>query len=154
MDGNKAIIKSITRLILLVSFILLLLSCMPGVSEEEKDEVYNLIEWNLYYARVEDINGYMWTLHPESPVYRDTETQMAFLFREYDLIYNIEEWEILSINAESARVRVVQTTQKAAGAEPFRDNRLEVIHTLRKDTSGAWKLYATEAREDSLEYLE
>ncbi len=129
-------------------------ACSSGVSEEEKAEVYNLIEWNLYYARTEDLNGYMWTLHPDSPVYAETESQMAFLFREYDLVYNIEEWEILSINSDSARVRVLQTTVKVAGPDPFRDNRLEAIHTLRKDADGAWKLYTTEIRADSLEYLE
>ncbi len=129
-------------------------ACSPGVSEEERDAVYNLIEWNLYYANTEDLNGYMWTLHPESPVYAETESQMAMLFQAVDLNHSIEQWEILSINSQSARVRVVQTTRKVAGADPFRDNRLEAIHTLRKDSEGQWKLYTTEANQSSLEYLD
>lgn len=139
-------------------FLILLLgsltACGPAVSEEERAEVFTLIEWNLYYARIEDLNGYMWTLHPESPVYAETEAQMKILFSEYDLAYNIEEWEIQSINSQSAKVRVVQTTRKITGADPFRDNRLEAVHTLRKDSEGAWKIYSTQIRESSLEYLE
>jgi hypothetical protein len=129
-------------------------ACGLRVSEEERNAVYNLIEWNLYYARIEDMNGYMWTLHPASPVYSETQTQMAVMFREFDLAYDVEQWELISINSEEARVRVVQATRKLAGAQPFRDNRLEVIHTLRKDSEGEWKLYYSELTEGSLEYLD
>jgi hypothetical protein len=144
----------LTAVSILLAIPFFLSACAPGISDEEKNDVYRLIEWNLYYARTEDLNGYMWTLHPDSPVYRETENQMAFLFSEYDLLYNIEEWEILSINPQSAHVRVVQTTRKLAGPDPFRDNRLEAVHTLRKDAEGNWKIFTTEIREESLEYLE
>jgi len=129
-------------------------SCGSRISEEERNEVYSLIEWNLYYARTEDLNGYMWTIHPASPVYSETEAQMAALFQEYDLAYSIEEWEILSVDTQSARVRVVQTIKRLAGADPFRDNRLEAVHILRKNSEGEWKLYSTEISESSLEFLE
>ncbi len=129
-------------------------ACAPEISEEERNEVYSLIEWNLYYARIEDLNGYMWTLHPDAPGLDETQAQMAMLFQDFDLAYNIEEWEIQSINSQSARVRVVQTTVKIAGPDPFRDNRLEAVHTLRKDSTGAWKIFSTELREDSIEYLQ
>ena len=145
------------RYFLFASFFLITLlnpACSTGVSKEERDAVYNLIEWNLYYANTEDLNGYMWTLHPESPVYGETESQMGMLFQAYDLNHSIEQWEILSINSQSARVRVVQSTRKVAGADPFRDNRLEAIHTLRKDSEGQWKLYTTEVNQSSLEYLD
>jgi hypothetical protein len=141
------------KIVLFVS-IFLMSACGLGISEEERNEVFSLIEWNLYYARTEDLNGYMWTIHPDSPVYSETEPQMAMLFREYDLAYSIEEWEIISINSQSARVRVVQTTRRVSGAEPFRDNLVEAIHTLRKDAEGEWKIYSTEIREDSLEFLD
>lgn len=146
--------QQLSYLIFVVLIATLLLSCGTRISEEERNEVYGLIEWNLYYARTEDLNGYMWTIHPDSPVYSETEAQMAALFREYDLAYNIDEWEILSVSPESARVRVVQTTMRLAGADPFRDNRLEAVHTLRKNHEGEWKLYSTEIRESSLEFLE
>jgi hypothetical protein len=142
--------------LLLLLFLLstIIPSCGTQISEEERNEVFSLVEWNLYYARTEDLDGYMWTLHPDSPVYSETKTQMASLFQEYDLAYDIEEWEILSINAQTARVRVVQTTTKISGADPFRSNRLEAVHSLRKNSEGEWKLYSTEIRESSLEFLE
>jgi hypothetical protein len=146
--------KRLAVLLSLLIIAIFLPSCGSRISEEERDAVYNLIEWNLYYARIEDLNGYMWTVHPASPVYSETEAQMAALFQEFDLTYTIEEWEILSVDTQSARVRVVQTTMKLAGANPFRDNRLEAVHTLRKNSEGEWKLYSTEIRESSLEFLE
>jgi hypothetical protein len=139
--------------LLIASLILLISGCGVRVSEEEREAVYNLIEWNLYYARSEDLNGYMWTLHPDAPGYDDTQSQMDLMFREFDLAYTIEEWEIVSIDQNSARVRVIQTTRKVAGDQPFRDNRMEAIHILRKDSEGAWKIYATEFDPDDLMFL-
>ena len=139
--------------IVLLSIGLLLGACGGGVSEEDREAVYTLIEWNLYYAGVEDMNGYMWTLHPDSPVYSDTQSQMAIAFREFDLAYEIEQWEIISINSESARVSVVQVTRKVAGSQPFSDNRIEGIHTLRKNSEGEWKIYSSEFNMDTIEFL-
>ena len=139
--------------LLIASLILLISGCGLRVSEEERQDVYNLIEWNLYYARIEDLNGYMWTLHPDAPGYSETQSQMELMFRAFDLAYTIEEWEIVSIDQNSARVRVVQTTRKLAGDQPFRDNRLEAVHILRKDSEGAWKIYATEIDPNELIFL-
>ena len=143
------------RSIISIFFIsgLLLMSCSGAVSEEDRQAVYNLIEWNLYYARIEDMNGYMWTLHPDSPVYSDTQSQMAIAFREFDLAYEIEEWENLSISSEAARVRVVQATRNLADTQSFSDNRIEGIHTLHKNGEDEWKIYSSEFNLDSIEYL-
>jgi hypothetical protein len=146
--------KTVLLVLFLVLFSLDVSACGLGISEEERDAVYNLIEWNLYYARVEDLNGYMWTLHPEAPGVNDTKAQMAVIFREFDLAYDIEEWEILSINDRSAQVRVVQVTRKLAGSQPFRDNRMEAVHNLRKDNTGEWKIYTSALDESSIEYLD
>ena len=94
------------------------------------------------------------TSNPEAPGYQDTQSQATLLFRDLDLSYDIEEWEILSITPDSARIRVVQVTRKIAGSQPFLDNRLEAIHRLRKNSAGEWKIYASEINQDNIEYLD
>jgi hypothetical protein len=154
IDSERELSHRIGLICCILLQVVLLAACGLKISEEEHAAAYDLIERNLYYASIEDVNGYLGTLDPESPVYNETQTQMPFLFGELDLTYDIEAWEILSIDRETARIRVVQVTRKIESSEPFRDNRLEVIHSLRKNGEGEWKIYASDFIEGSLEYLD
>jgi hypothetical protein len=146
------------KMILLALFLTLLSVVVPArrleISEEELDAFYNLIEWNLYYARAENLNGYRSTIHPGEPSNSDTQVQMAVIFREFDLAYNIEEWEILSMNTHSVQGRVVQVTRKLSGSQSFSNNRIEALHHLRQDSTGAWKIYTSTLNEDSIEFFD
>jgi hypothetical protein len=124
--------KTVLLVLFLVLFSLDVSACGLGISEEERDAVYNLIEWNLYYARVEDLNGYMWTLHPEAPGVNDTKAQMAVIFREFDLAYDIEEWEILRSMIDQPR------------SESFRS--LGSSRVLNPSAITEWRQYTTSAR--------
>jgi hypothetical protein len=121
-------------------------SCSAGsaATEEDKDQVVNVIKWNLYYAQAEDLSGYMRTIHADSPARVDTQNAMKMIFREFTLSYQLVDYEIISISNSSADIRVTQDTLKVAGELPFRDNRLTALHTLKKSDDGKWKIYYSE----------
>lgn len=126
-------------------------STAAAVSEEEREAALLVVEWNLYYAEAEDMAGYMGTLHEDSPARGTTRELMQTAFDDYNLSYDLVESEIVSISADSARVRVVQITRKRSGNLPFRDNRLTAIHTLRRGADGSWKIFSSDFSD--IEYL-
>jgi ABC-type glycerol-3-phosphate transport system substrate-binding protein len=138
---HKFAICALALIVLLVSA-----ACSAGSAgtEEDKDQVVNVIKWNLYYAQAEDLSGYMRTIHADSPARVDTQNAMKMIFREFTLSYQLVDYEIISISNNSADIRVTQDTLKVAGELPFRDNRLTAIHTLKKSDDGKWKIYHSE----------
>ena len=139
---------------LLLVMVVFLAGCgasAPPVSEEEKEAVYNLVEWNYYYAQAENLDGYMATLHDSAPGRSSTRDMMKVAMNDFDLEYRILEWELLSIDDDSAKVRVLQLTRKIRGDQPFRDNQLEVVHHLKKASDGQWKIYSSDFKD--VEYL-
>jgi hypothetical protein len=132
----------------LCSSLALLSSCAsPAVLEDEKAAALNMIDWNVYYLSIEDLNGVMWTIHEDSPGWADTRSMTQMMFEEFSLSYDIIESELQSIDANTAKIRVVQITRKISGEQPFRDNRLEAIHTLKKSEDGNWKIYGSEVQD-------
>jgi hypothetical protein len=120
---------------------------LTACDEEEESkpvpaDVRNLLEENLRAMEVEDLERLKQTLHPDTVFYYSTVNMSRELFDTYDLDYEIEKAELLSESGDEMRVRVVQVTRKISGPE-FRDNRITVVHTLRR-ANGEWKLYATE----------
>ena len=121
------------------------------VTEEDKEQAINVVKWNLYYAQVEDLAGYMRTIHDDSPARADTLSVMQMIFNEFNLSYQIVTYQILSISKDSADIRVVLDTRKISGELPFRDNRLTTVHTLKKSEDGKWKIYYSEM--EDVQYL-
>jgi hypothetical protein len=93
----------------------------------------------------------MWTLHENAPGLDQNRELTLDAFEKFDLSYSIVDWEIEEIDSQTAKIRVVQITRKVSGDEPFRDNQLEAVHTLKKDSEGNWKLYSSEF--ENVEYL-
>ena len=149
--------RAVRFLLLACALLIPTLACASSseeVSDEEKAAVLNVIEWNLYYLSTEDLQGAMNTIHDDSPGRDDMWSLTQDMMRNYDIKYTILETEILSIDEDTAQVRVVQVTRKISGELPFRDNQLEMVHTLKKTADGEWKIYSTSPNEDSLEYLD
>lgn len=138
---------------LIILFSLMAAGCgTSGPTEEEKTEIQHLLEWNLYFAHTRDLNGYMGTLHPDSPLYSQTAATMRDLFTvDATIQYELVSFDIISFEAASAEVRVVQITRKVGGTALFRDNRIVVVHTLRRGEDGTWRIYDSEVEE--VEYL-
>ncbi|WP_017717977.1 hypothetical protein [Kamptonema formosum] len=117
--------------------------------EEQLSQANNQIEAikaavyeNLRALQREDLEGYLATIDPGSPVFEVTKALTQNLFNDYDLKYELNSLEVINIAGSEAKVRVTQTTIKIAGPD-FRNNRAAVIHTLRK-TNGRWKLFRTD----------
>ncbi len=121
-------------------------------SEEEAAKIYQMIEYNLTTAEDEHLEGYMWSLHEDSPARGTTEDAMSIAMANFDLSYEILEWEVLSIDGDTARIRVVQITRTKRPNANFRDNKLEAIHTLKISEDGNWKIYSSDMGD--IEYLE
>lgn len=143
-DRNRILKFAIGVLALLVLLVSAACSAGSEATQEDRDQVVNVIKWNLYYAQTEDLSGYMRTIHADSPVRLDTQNAMKMIFSEFNLSYQLVDYEILSISNNSADIRVVQDTLKIAGELPFRDNRLTAVHTLKKTSDGKWKIYNSE----------
>ena len=134
--------------------LLLITACgTPAEPATEADyaAVYEVVELNAYYLATENMDGVMWTLHENAPGLDQNRALTQEAFDTFDLSYSIVEWEIEEIDSQTAKIRVVQITRKLRGEDPFRDNKLEAVHTLKKNSEGAWKLWSSEF--ENVEYL-
>jgi hypothetical protein len=122
----------------------------PEVTDADREAVVNVVQWNLYYLEVEDINGAMNTIHEDAPGRSETQNTTLEMFNRFDLGYELLENELVSIDSDTAEVRVKQLTWKKAGDEPFRTNRITAVHTLKKSADGNWRIYSTSV--DDVEY--
>ncbi len=152
--GKTSQATSRYRIAITLIGLLLITSCgTPAEPATEADyaAVYEIVELNAYYLATENIDGVMWTLHENAPGLDQNRAITLEAFDMYDLSYSIVDWEIEEIDSQTAKIRVVQITRKVRGDEPFRDNQLEAVHTLKKDSEGNWKLYSSEF--ENVEYL-
>lgn len=97
---------------------------------------------NLRALQREDLEAYLATIDPGSPVFEVTKVLTEELFKTYDFKYDLNSLQVINTAGNEAKVRATQTTRKIAGPD-YRDNRAVVIHTLRK-TNGRWKLFRTD----------
>lgn len=140
----------------LIVLLIALLACgsssdsAPAVTEADQEAAINVVKWNLYYLEAEDINGAMNTIHEDAPGRAETQSMTLDMFNRFDLGYELLENELLSINSDTAKVRVKQLTWKQAGDEPFRTNRLTAVHTLKKSADGNWRIYSSDV--ENVEY--
>ena len=114
-----------------------------GCSEDKKyDTPESVIRANLEFFNLEDLDGTMSTVHPESPSYKQTEEIVEELFKIYDINSKYEKLEVVKKNDNEAEVNFVQLTTKIKGPE-FKNNRLTGKHLLKK-YKNSWKIFSTE----------
>lgn len=90
----------------------------------------------------EDVEGYLLTIDPSSPVYAPTESGAKELFEKYDLKVTLDSMEVVDVSENEGKIRMVITTVKKAGPA-FQDNRMTALNTLKK-VNGKWLTYSTE----------
>jgi ketosteroid isomerase-like protein len=114
------------------------------------DDVRAVIEENAQALEAGDVDRYMETMHPESPIYDRTRSQTEALLQQVSAGELTVEVTIESadVSGDRADVEVVQTTR--ADISGFRDNRAHQTHELRT-YQGEWRIYNS-AVED-VEYL-
>jgi len=118
----------------------------PAMVKEIKD----VIKTNIFAVSKRNINMALGTIHPESPTMESSKDMMTYIFGRLQLKYTIQQLEVKEIDGDEAKVEVLQVTQKLSGNAAFRDNRVKMLHTMKRDGK-KWKMYSSEAL--LIEYL-
>jgi hypothetical protein len=113
----------------------------PATAKKLKD----IISSNLYACSKRNLTMAMGTIHPESPTFESSRDMMRYIFARLRLKYTLEKSEVIDVRGDEARIKVTQSTQKISGNAAFRDNRVTIIHTLKRDGQ-KWKMYSSEAQ--------
>jgi hypothetical protein len=116
------------------------------------EEITAVIFENIRASNAKDINGYMATIHSDSPGYNLTKSTIETAFSDqFTLFYKISDVYVIEQSANEAVVHFVLTTRLRSGSVNFRDNRVTGEMTLRKE-DGAWRIYNQDVT--NLEYLD
>ena len=137
------------RALMLMMSMALLLACSTGKVDEEALKAVLLN--NFKALQEENLEGYLGTLHPESPGYAQMEKLCPRIFEIYDLQHQLIDFRVVEASDKEARIRTVQEARRLSGPENYRHNRSTTVHTLKK-YQGQWKLFQTE--QESVEYIE
>jgi len=114
-------------------------------------ELKDVISSNLYACSKRNLTMAMGTIHPESPTLESSRDMMRYIFARLRLKYTLEKTEVVDVRGDEARIKVTQATQKISGNAAFRDNRVTIIHTLKRDGK-KWKMFSSEAQ--SIQFFE
>ena len=112
----------------------------PVMEKELKD----VVKTNIFAVSKKNINMALSTIHPESPTLESSKDMMTYIFARLQLKYTIQQLEVKEIDGDEAKVEVLQVTQKVSGNAAFRDNRVKMLHTMKRDGK-KWKMYSSEA---------
>jgi len=111
--------------------------------EKIKEEAIAVIRKNLEATQNEDVEGVLATIHEDSPQLQSTKRGMEYIFKNFDMKYELLEAEVISITNDEVRVFYRQRTEAVKGTG-FTNQDAAGIHILRKSKDGHWKIYKTE----------
>jgi len=113
--------------------------------EEEiiKNEILKVLQKNLDATQNENVAGVLETIHEGSPQLSSTKGGMEYVFKNYDMKYELEDVKFISITNEEVKAIYQQTTKSVSGTG-FANTRSIGIHTLKKSKDGNWKIFETE----------
>ncbi len=111
------------------------------VDEAIAEEALDILFANLEAANTGDIEGYLEAMPTE--YHEVTANEMEQLFDEFDIEFDMLDYEVVLANEEEVQIYVVQTTVSAEPRDDFEDNIAEVLHTFYKE-DGEWKIYASD----------
>jgi len=113
--------------------------------EEEiiKNEILKVLQKNLDATQNEDVAGVLETIHEDSPQLSSTKGGMEYVFKNYDMKYELEEVKFISVTNEEVKAIYQQTTKVVRGTG-LANKRFINIHTLKKSKDGNWKIFGTE----------
>lgn len=108
------------------------------------DTLTSVVATNVEKLMEQDFDGYMATIHPDSPVYATTSETIEELFN-YTLDIDLSNVTVKEKSQDEAVVSYVQQTIKLEGPD-FEKNETIGEHLLRPD-AGEWKIYSSEVIE-------
>jgi hypothetical protein len=113
-------------------------------------EIEDVVKTNVHAMAKRNVNLVLDTIHPESPILASTKDMLTYMFARLQLRYTLQRIEVKEVKLGEAKVEVLQVTQKLSGNAAFRDNRIKLLHTLKRDGQ-KWKIFSSEAL--MIEYL-
>ena len=106
------------------------------------EKIIAVVKENLAATQAKDKKRVLKTIHKDCPQMRSTVEGMDYVFKNFDMVYNLEEADVLEVSGDEAKVYYVQTTRSIFG-QGFQPNRSSGIHILKKE-NGEWKIFKTE----------
>lgn len=114
----------------------------PAVSKIPADEeLFAVIEANALAFSNNDLDGYMETIHSQSPIYDITEADVGALMQTYVFDVKITDMKVVEKTEQQAIVSYKQTTMGVEGP-PTPNTESTGTHTLKPD-NGKWKIVST-----------
>jgi ketosteroid isomerase-like protein len=113
-----------------------------NIDPKVAEEIIAVIKENIAATQAKDKERVLKTLHKDCPQRKSTIQGMDYIFKNYDMVYNLEKAEVLEITGDEAKVYYEQTTRAGKG-QNFQPMRSKGIHILKKE-NGKWKLFKTE----------
>lgn len=138
------------KLAYLLAILMIFSVLLTGCKSAGEKEVISFIEKNLQYFNDEDLDAYMDTIFKESLIYEPIKIAIKQAFETYDFNVTSDKIEVLEIDDETAKVKVVQVIKKVEGPE-FKNNKSNVVLTLIKTEDG-WKVTNQEVK--GVEYID
>jgi tetratricopeptide (TPR) repeat protein len=108
-------------------------------------QLFDVLHENARAGVTEDLDAYMATVHPGSPMYDQTEEVLKEMFTTYDLDFEFYDLTVTSLKANEAKIHFSLITRKRAGPD-FRNNIVIGTMILRPD-NGVWKIYNQEVED-------
>lgn len=140
--------------------IMTMLKFVPSINQETEleldsnieSEIIQVLEGNILALENENMDEYMSKVytHAEQTTFAEIKKMLSDIFEDFDLAYELRDFEFLSISEQEVKVRVTQITTLVEG-ENFRDNESIFIHTL-KPQKEEWKFFDSEV--ESIKYLD
>lgn len=112
-------------------------------NQAEAEAAVQVIQENLHYATLEDMDGYLSTLIAAAR--EATEKELSSVFAAYDLEHTILGVEVMEQQPGRMLIRTEQQTvmlDAVEGEKPYRNHIAEANHTLVKE-DGSWKIEET-----------
>jgi hypothetical protein len=111
----------------------------PANPTPTADQLFNVLYQNSRAANLEDVAGYMATIHSKSPLYNTTEETLPQIFSIYNLEFYFYDLQVISLKANEARIHFALSTRRLGGPA-FQNNVVVGTMILRPD-EGVWKIY-------------
>jgi hypothetical protein len=105
-------------------------------------EIIGVIKENIAATQAKDKERVLKTIHKDCPQLRSTIQGMDYVFANFDMVFDLEEIEVIELSGEDAKVYYMQTTRAIRG-QGYPPTRSTGIHLMKKE-NGKWKIFKTE----------
>jgi ketosteroid isomerase-like protein len=105
-------------------------------------EIIAVIRENIAATQAKDKERVLKTIHKDCPQLRSTIQGMEYVFANFDMVFDLEEIEVIELSGEDAKVYYMQTTRAIRG-QGYPPTRSTGIHLMKKE-NGKWKIFKTE----------